>query len=68
MKRSGVKAIEIFDDVMDESFLVAINENNKIIFSTTVPINLNNYTKFTESIYKINGDIKENTKYIKKWT
>ncbi len=56
MKRDGVKAIDIFDDVMGESFLVAVNENNKINFSITVSKNLDKYIKFTHPIY---SDTKE---------
>ncbi len=50
MKREGVKAIKVWDSSMNELFLLALKEDNKIIFKNILPEYYNDYIPLKKSI------------------
>jgi len=61
MKKDGVKAIQIWDNEVEEIFLLAIKDKNEIIFTNTLPIGYKQYTQFKHAITytNSNGKIEE---------
>ncbi|MEA3387580.1 MAG: hypothetical protein U9Q66_04325 [Patescibacteria group bacterium] len=59
IKQDSIKAIAIFDDILNEYFLIVIKENNTTNFQKFIPKKLNSYIKFTTPIYNIDNNIKE---------
>ncbi len=51
MKIDGIKAIQIWDNLMNEFFLLAVKEKGKIIFKDNVTNDFNEYLKFSKPIY-----------------
>jgi len=52
IKKDGIKIIEIFDDVMDEIFLVAVKEKTQVNFYKSIPLNASKYVKLNQDIIK----------------
>ncbi|NOQ29572.1 MAG: SpoIIE family protein phosphatase [Helicobacteraceae bacterium] len=55
MKKDGVKAIQIWDNEVGEIFLLAIKDNNKIVFSNSLPKEYEKFTKFKQTINNTNA-------------
>ncbi|MFK5892403.1 MAG: SpoIIE family protein phosphatase [Pseudomonadota bacterium] len=56
IKRSGVKAIRVWDSSMNEVFLLAFKEDNNIVFKKSLPEFFNQYTQFKRPINQINSN------------
>ena len=50
MKREGVKAISVWDNEVDELFLLVAKKDDKIIFKTTLDKSYDRYVKFEQNI------------------
>ncbi len=61
MKKDGVKAIQIWDNEVEEIFILAIKDKDKIVFDVSLPTEFENFTKFKHSINHSNayGKIEE---------
>ena len=55
MKKRGVQAIEIWDNELEESFLLAIKKDGKIIFNLPLPKDFETFTKFQYPINYTNA-------------
>ncbi len=60
MKKDGVKAIRIWDNEVEEIFILAIKDNGKIVFNQDLSSKFDKYTIFKHSIDHVdaNGDVK----------
>jgi len=56
IKKEGVKAIEVFDTVANEQFLLAVKKKDQILFEDTLPSSFQNYIKFQRDIVLSNSD------------
>lgn len=61
MKNDAVKAIQIWDNEVEEIFILAIKERELIIFTKYLPVEFESFTKFKHLINhtNANGDIEE---------
>ena len=60
MKKESVKAIKVWDNELDELFLLAIKKDNEIVFTTTDTEIDNQFKKLRKSInYEENGEMLE---------
>ena len=59
IKKDGVNAIQVWDSSMQEIFLLAVKQNNKIVFLKTLPQDLEKLTKFKKDIVKAYGSSTE---------
>jgi len=51
IKKDGVMAIKVWDNIVNENFLTALkNKDNKIIFQNIVPKEFNKYLKITKDV------------------
>ncbi len=60
IKKENVKAIRIWDNEVDELFVLVLKKDGKIIFDTTLPKEFENFTKFKQDItHNNNGEIEK---------
>lgn len=60
MKRDGVKAISIWDDEVDELFLLAVKKENNIVFDSDLPKEYKKFVIFKQDINYVNdGDFEK---------
>ena len=55
MKKDDIKAIRIWDNELEEVFLLAVKEKDKIIFNQPMPKGFEKFTKFEHPINSTNG-------------
>lgn len=55
MKKDAIKAIEIWDNEVEEIFVLAIKDKDKIVFTKTLPKEFDKFTKFKYPINQTNS-------------
>lgn len=64
MKKKGIKAIQVWDNTINEVFLAAIEINNKITFDTKIPKSFEEYKQIKRPINIVNDEMVERIGYI----
>ena len=55
MKKESVKAIKIWDNEVEEIFLLALKKDGKIVFDLPLPQEFEQFTQFTHTINSVNA-------------
>ncbi|MCU7834587.1 MAG: SpoIIE family protein phosphatase [gamma proteobacterium symbiont of Taylorina sp.] len=64
IKKEGVQAIKVWDEVVYENFLTALKMSDEILFENSVPNQFEQFIKLNKPINNINGDSVEKIGYI----
>ena len=51
MSNKGIKALIIYDELLEKPFLIVTKEENEIKFASSIPKNISNYNVFNSYIY-----------------